>query len=237
VSLTGLAGARFPTDPEPEFVDINASNVAAVTLQENNAVALVDLERGSVVSSFSAGITTHAADLFDDGVVSFTDTLTARREPDAIGWTPRGQLVTANEGDYPEGADGLRAGSRDFTVFDLDGSVAFEPGADFELAAAAAGLYPDGRSDDRGSEPEGIEVATFGSRTYLFVGSERGNFVAVYRLAGASNPRLVTLLETGDRPEGLLAIPSRNLFVTANEADGTISIFSGTNRAAPSGGH
>ena len=33
------------------------------------------------------------------------------------------------------------------------------------------------------------------------------------------------MLATGDRPEGLLAIPSRNLFVTANEGDGTISIF------------
>ena len=61
----------------------------------------------------------------------------------------------------------------------------------------------------------------------MFVGSERGAFVAVYRLDGG-RPRFVQLLSTGQAPEGLLTIPSRNLFVTANEGDdqdGSISIF------------
>ena len=39
VAMTGLA-AVAPDDPEPEFVDVNADNVAAVTLQENNHIAL-----------------------------------------------------------------------------------------------------------------------------------------------------------------------------------------------------
>ena len=64
----------------------------------------------------------------------------------------------------------------------------------------------------------------------MFVGSERGAFVAVYRLDSGNPPRFVQLLSTGQAPEGLLTIPSRNLFVTANEgddADGTLSIFEG----------
>src|SRR5699024_11084699 len=40
VELTGIAD-RFGDDPEPEFVDINANNIAAVTLQENNHVVLI----------------------------------------------------------------------------------------------------------------------------------------------------------------------------------------------------
>ena len=50
--------------------------------------------------------------------------------------------------------------------------------------------------------------------------------MAVYRLNGnKEKPKFIQILETGNRPEGLLAIPQRRLFVTANEGDGTISIF------------
>ena len=47
---------------------------------------------------------------------------------------------------------------------------------------------------------------------------ERASFVAVYRDTGAE-PEYLQTLPSGIGPEGLLAIPSRNLFVTANEAD------------------
>jgi DNA-binding beta-propeller fold protein YncE len=220
VDLTGLPGLTEPSDPEPEFADINANNVAAVTLQENNAVALVDLASRSVVASWSAGISSHAADTIDDDVIAFMDTISEEREPDAIAWTPAGNLLTANEGDW-------LGGSRDFTIFRPSGEIVFDAGASLELAAVAEGLYPDGRSDNKGVEPEGVEVGSYGSHTFAFVGAERAAFVAVYRLSTDRNPRLVQLLRTGSRPEGLLAIPARELFVTANEGDGTISIFGG----------
>jgi hypothetical protein len=228
VQLTGLAD-RFPEDPEPEFVDINGLNVAAVTLQENNHVVIVSLADGSILADWSAGTTTHPADTEDDGDIVFDDTLVnARREPDAIAWTPGRRLITANEGDYDlDLADGEFVGGRDFTVFSALGTVAFEPGASFELQAVRHGHYPDDRSDSKGTEPEGVEVATFQNRTYAFIGSERGDFVAVYDITTERAPRFVQLLPTGDEPEGLLAIPARALFVTANEGDGTITIFSG----------
>lgn len=227
VILEGLG--RFPSDPEPEFVSIRANNIAAVTLQENNYIALVDLVplSGNLIGGFSAGTTTHLADLTDDGVISFTDLLTdSRLEPDAIGWTPRGNLVTANEGDYDLDADFV--GGRNFTIFAPDGTLLFDSGPELELAAAAAGYYDDGRSDSKGTEPEGIEIARYLNHTFLFVGMERADAVAVYRLDGnESRPRFVQVLGTGDRPEGLLAIPQRGLFISANEGDGTISIFQG----------
>jgi len=228
VSLSGLAG-RFPNDPEPEFVDINAHNIAAVTLQENNHIALVHLPSGRVIRHFPAGTVTHTADLEDDGMIAFDDMLTdSRREPDAIHWTPEGFLVTANEGDYDLDADFV--GGRSFTIFAPWGRVVFDSRADLEIELAAAGLYDDTRSDSKGSEPEGIEIAEYDGRTFLFVGMERAapGAVAVYQLRGEDErPRFIQILETGNRPEGLLAIPRRDLFVTANEGDGTISIFAG----------
>ena len=38
------------------------------------------------------------------------------------------------------------------------------------------------------------------------------------------NPELVTILPTGIGPEGLVAIPQRNLFVSANEKDNENSV-------------
>ncbi|MGY1832675.1 hypothetical protein ACI8AA_19865 [Geodermatophilus sp. SYSU D01180] len=225
VELAGLPGLAYPTDPEPEFVDVNARNVAAVTLQENDAVALVDLRSRSVVGSFSAGTVTRAdADLEDDGAATFDDALTAPREPDAVQWTPDGDLLTADEGDLA----GEPSGGRGWTVFSPGGEVLYASGGAAERALAGAGRYPDGRSDDKGAEFEGAEVAAVRGTTYAFIGSERGDAVLVYDLADETAPRLLQVLPTGDAPEGLLAVPNRQLFLTSNEDDGTISVFGPT---------
>ncbi len=222
VPLTGLPGAAFPGDPEPEYVDVNRSNVAAVTLQENNAVALVDLRRRTVVGSFSAGTVTRTdADTADDGVVAFDDPLTAPREPDAVQWTPSGNLVTADEGDLAAEP----SGGRGWTVFAPDGRVLFSSGGSAERALADAGFYPDGRSDDKGAEFEGAEVARVFGVTLTFIGSERGDAVLGYAMVDDRRPYLLAVFDTGDAPEGLLAIPQRGLFLTSNEDDGTISVF------------
>ncbi len=238
VQLTGLA-TRFPEDPEPEFVDINSQNQVAVTLQENNHVVIVNLADGKVLSHWTAGTTTHAADTANNGDVNFNGQITnARREPDAIIWTPGGRLLTANEGDYTIDLAGGFAGSRDFTIFSADGKVVFEPGADLERAAALAGHYPDARSGSKGIEPEGAEVAFYGGIPHAFVASERGDFIAVYRIDDETKPVLTQLLPTGDAPEGVHAISHRNLLVASNEGDGTISIYQyvvGSNGASKPG--
>jgi hypothetical protein len=222
VALTGLTDALYPTDPEPEYVDINRDRIAAVTLQENNAIALVDLDTLAVVDSFSAGTVVRAdADIADDEGIAFDDALEAPREPDAIQSTPDGNLLTADEGDLvPE-----PSGGRGWTVFSPDGDIVFTAGGEAEQALAGADRYPDGRSDDKGAEFEGAEVADLRGGSYAFIGSERGDAVLVYRFEDESAPVLVQLLETGDAPEGLLAVTRQQLFLTSNEDDGTISVF------------
>lgn len=215
VDLTGLA-AVAPEDPEPEFVDINDANEAVVTLQENNHIVVIDLASGRVIRHFSAGtVDLEKIDTKRDGIINPVDRIAGvKREPDAVKWLDADRFVTANEGDY-------EGGSRGFSIFRKDGTVEFESGAALDHLAIRIGHYPDRRSNAKGNEPEGIEVARFGNETLIFVASERASFVAVYRDRGPGQaPEYLQVLPAGVGPEGLVAIPSRNLLVVSSEVDG-----------------
>ncbi|WAJ27074.1 esterase-like activity of phytase family protein [Antarcticirhabdus aurantiaca] len=213
VELTGLSGDT-PEDPEPEFVDVNADGEIVVTLQENNAIAIVDGKTGAVTAHFSAGaVALENVDTQEDGRIAFTDQIEARpREPDAVKWLGTDRLVIANEGDW-------KGGTRGFTILTREGTVAWESGPAFEMELARAGHYPEGRSDAKGVEPEGLAVAEFGEERLIFVLFERGSAVGVYRDAAGAAPEFLQLLPSGISPEGAVAISERNLLATANEAD------------------
>jgi hypothetical protein len=214
VDLTGLAEVA-PEDPEPEFVDVNARGEAVVTLQENNHIVIVDVASGRVLRHFSAGAVTLAqVDARRDGVIRPTQALEAvRREPDAVKWLDEMRFVTANEGDY-------QGGSRGFTIFNVSGAVEFDSGNTIEHLAIRLGHFPERRAGNRGAEPEGIEVATFGADRLIFVGLERASLVLVYRDRGPGQaPEFLQALPSGVGPEGLVAIPARNLLVAAGEVD------------------
>lgn len=212
VDMTGLAEVA-PSDPEPEFVSINAKNQAVVTIQENNHLVIVDLASGDVVGHFSAGTATaenvpvKKARMSDASGTSEN----VRREPDAVAWIDDERFVTANEGDY-------EGGSRGFTIWNTKGDVLFDSGNQMEHLGMSHGHYPAKRAHKKGTEPEGVAVGTFGGDTLIFVNSERGNFVAVYKDTGGV-PEFLQFLPTHVGPEGLLAIPNRDLFAVANEVD------------------
>lgn len=214
VDLTGIADL-FPEDPEPEFVDINSENLAVVSLQENNYIALVDLASGEVVNSFSAGSADlNQIDTTEEGVITLDSSLAeVPREPDAVAWISDTMFATADEGD-------LFGGSRGFTIFDTYGNIVYDAGNTVEHIAARLGHYPEARSENKGTEPEGIEFGSYASGDYLFVGLERASLVLVYRIGDdPSAPEYVQALPSGIGPEGLLAIPGRDLFVVASEND------------------
>ncbi len=211
VELTGLSEIA-PDDAEPEFVGFNEAGEIAVTLQENNHIAIVDATTGKVTTHFTAGaVTLENVDTKKDGAFKFTGKVEdALREPDAVKWLDNDRFVVANEGDY-------EGGSRGFTIFNKTGEVLHESGPSFEYQAANAGHYPDARNK-KGIEPEGIETGTYGEDKLIFVAAERASLVGVYKDTGGE-PQFVQVLPSGVGPEGLVAIPSRNLLVTANEAD------------------
>lgn len=212
IELTGLGGVAAD-DPEPEFVDVNSLGETVVTLQENNHLAVIAAD-GSVQNSFSAGtVDLKNVDLARDGALTFDKSQSGiAREPDAVKWLDDDHFITANEGDY-------RGGARGWTVFNRDGTVAHESGASLEHALVQIGHYPEKRSDKKGIEPESVETAAFAGTPMAFIGSERGSVVAVYDMTDPAAPLLKQLLPSGIAPEGIVAIPERNLLVTANEAD------------------
>ncbi|MFD2793969.1 esterase-like activity of phytase family protein [Promicromonospora vindobonensis] len=216
VAALGAAGLDTPQDAEPEYVAINPSDTkVAVTLQENNGVAVLDVVTGELENVFSAGeVALEGVDVDDDGAIDQTgSTEAAPREPDAIGWVDDEHVATANEGDW-------KGGTRGWTVFEAaTGDVVWDAGAELEELAVRVGLHNDDRAGKKGVEMEGLAVATLDGVRYAFVGSERSNFVAVYDVSDPASPRSVQVLATTNGPEGLLPVPSRNLLVVSSEED------------------
>ena len=230
-------GCPFPADPQPEFVDIRGTR-AAVTLQENNGIAIIDIgdpRNPALKSLFSQGkVADRPADLKRDGAISFADAYPSgagasatvgMRMSDSIAWNRDGTvLFTADEGELNF------TGGRGWSAWRPDGTFLWDDAGALEQEAAFRGQYSDARSASRGVEMEGLDTGVFGDREFAFVASERGGFLAVYDITKPLVPSLVQLLPTGVRPEGVLAIPSRRLLLTADEGDGvsgTISIFEG----------
>ncbi len=231
-----LKNAQYPTDPQPEYIAIHQTGTQAlVTLQENNAVALIDIgdpAHPELTRIFSLGTVERIqdADVHNDGEIALVDSMKGRREPDAITWVGPKHFATANEGDTGYNTFGRNeySGGRGFTLFDLKGRVVFESASASDRLAVLYGHYPDSRSGKRGIEMEGITSGVYDGRRYLFAASERGSFVEVHDVSKPASPKFIQFLPTGQSPEGLLAMDERadmGLFVAANENDGTIDIF------------
>ncbi|MEU4361001.1 esterase-like activity of phytase family protein [Promicromonospora sp. NPDC023987] len=240
VPALAAAGLDTPQDVEPEYVSINPSDTkVAVTLQENNGVAVLDVVSGELLNVFSAGeVALEGVDTDDDGAVDQTGSVEAApREPDAIGWVDDEHVATANEGDW-------KGGTRGWTVFEAaTGDVVWDAGAELEELAVRVGLHNDDRAGKKGVEIEGLSVATLDGVRYAFVGSERSNFVAVYDVSDPASPRFVQVLATTNGPEGLLPVPSRNLLVVSSEEDSaedgvraSVSVFGKGHRYARDAG-
>ncbi|WP_417228349.1 esterase-like activity of phytase family protein [Amphritea sp.] len=211
VDMTGLAEIGA-IDPEPEFVDFNSRNEIVVTLQENNHLAIIDAASGKILNHFSAGsVELEGIDVKKDKKLDFSGKQTRLREPDSVKWIDDNRFVIANEGD-------MNGGARGFTIFHKDGRMLFESGTSFEQEVILAGHYPEKRSGKKGSEPEGVVVGEFDGQTYIFILSERGSVIGVYRDTGGA-PEFIQLLPSGMAPESGLVIPQRNLLVSANEKD------------------
>lgn len=145
---------------------------------------------------------------------------------------------TDNDGDF----DALYAyGARSFSIWSVNGELIYDSGndiAEIQLQLSpntfnADGGEIDGRSDDKGAEPESVEILQLANRTILFVGLERTNQILVFDISVPSSPEFLQLLSApGDAaPEGVLVIPAeqsptgKDLLIVSNEGSGTISIY------------
>ncbi len=112
------------------------------------------------------------------------------------------KTTTAN-GDYDGDGDTDQIysyGARSFTIFDSYGNQIYDSGEDFGTFTSflETSLFneddgeKDGRSDDKGVEPEALTIGTIGDYTYAFIGFERQSAIVVYDITNPWSPEFIT---------------------------------------------
>lgn len=148
-------------------------------------------------------------DLGDDGLAPVCDDSPAAG---LLGDADLGRLnVTTASGLRADGScyEQLYAfGGRSFSVWSTDGDLVFDSGDTFEQVTAEAlgdafntnhtETAFDGRSDDKGPEPENLTIGEVGGRTYAFVGLERAGGVMVYDITRPERSEFVTYVSNRD---------------------------------------
>lgn len=254
---------------EPENIAVNrAGTTAYVTLQEANAIGVLNLNTNSFASVIGLGLKDFSApgnriDPLNNGTPSLiSPNVRGLYQPDGIAAYEAGgktYLVMANEGDTREddgdrrnastlGAtsplNNLRVsgpdssagnlvafGGRSFSIRDENGNLVFDSGDRLDSEAIARGIYDDGRSRDKGVEPEGLELITIGNRVFAFIGLERTTTgaVAIYDITDPAHASFIDMLATpGDlAPEGLrgFIMDGNYMLAIANETSGTTTLY------------
>ncbi|MGR8980808.1 MAG: choice-of-anchor I domain-containing protein [Gammaproteobacteria bacterium] len=222
---------------EPEYIAISPDGKKAyVTLQEDDAVAYVDLVNERITGYCALGAARHKIDARYDGWVNFDQSMTGLREPDGIALAAKGRyFVTADEGDTesdPDDPGQPMSGGRTVSVFDAaTGALLGDTGNQIDEFAFANHVYPDRRSSRKGSEPEMLVSFDLDGIPFAAVGLERAAAVELISLADPHHPKVVALGKiAGDEdksPEGIdhFEANGEHYILTANELNGTVECF------------
>ncbi|HYN54503.1 MAG TPA: choice-of-anchor I family protein [Methylotenera sp.] len=122
-------------------------------------------------------------------------------------------------------------GAHSLSIRDEAGNIVFDSGSILDAKAIELGIYDDTRSDDKGVEPEGVELIKIGDKTYAFVGLERTTKAAVgiFDVTDPAHASFIDMIVTnGDvAPEGLegFTMGGRHYLAIANEVSGTTSVY------------
>ena len=145
-------------------------------------------------------------------------------------------------------------GGRSVSIVDPETKqIVWDSGSEFEQKIAE--LFPeqfnsnheafkfDDRSDNKGSEPEGVTLGKIGAKTFAFIGLERASGIMVYDISNPNQAKFVQYLnhrnttetevtKQGDLgPEGLIFIAAKNspngrpLLVVGNEVSGSTAVY------------
>ncbi|WP_270935552.1 choice-of-anchor I family protein [Falsiroseomonas oryzae] len=153
-----------------------------------------------------------------------------------------GRLVVSNATGLRGDTDGdgdidqiLTYGARSFSILDSNGAIVFDSADLIERIASkiVATATFDDRSDNKGPEPEGIEIGEVDGRIYAFVGLERSHVTLAFDVTDPTDVSYAGIAQRpGDlNPEGGLFISATDsptgeaLFVSTNEVSNNISVF------------
>lgn len=228
LSLDGV-GLEAPATPNPVRVAFSPNGkTAAIALQVNNGIAIVDMENKKVEKIFSTGVTKHRADLKEDGVPFIEDPFIGRLEPGDLTFGPDGKLIyTANEGApsiAPE-KEGIWSGGRNFSIFQIDGTLVYDGMDKLEQSSYVLGSYPDSRSLIRGIEPNGVTMGKIDDKPAMAILARYADGVFFFQLEQLENPFFVGMVASGGKkPVAISGFQTKDGFVAVDE-DGLLSIY------------
>ncbi|KJS45372.1 MAG: alkaline phosphatase [Roseovarius sp. BRH_c41] len=147
---------------------------------------------------------------------------------------------TDGDGDYDQL---FHYGSRSFTIYNAAGEIVYDSGSLFsqliaeirpELFNQDEGEF-DGRSDDKGVEPEAIAVGVVEGKPYVFIGLERDSGIMVFDISDPANPVFDSYIDSevnaNISPETIAFIPAEQSatgfaqIAIAHEGDGNTVIY------------
>ncbi|WP_318568004.1 choice-of-anchor I family protein [Salinigranum marinum] len=181
-------------------------------------------------------------DAFDFDAIEGIDSVEELQRPENLG--AKGVTTTLGDTDGDGRYEEIYVfGGRSFSIFSTDGERVFDSGSDFERITAERfpeqfnndnnESDPDGRSDNKGPEPEGLTLGQVGDHHYAFIGLERIGGVMVYEITDPESPSFVQYInerdfsvdieaeiEDGDAPAGAAGDlgPEGLAFATAAES-------------------
>jgi len=113
-------------------------------------------------------------------------------------------------------------GGRSFSIWNTNGSLVYDSGNFLTTKTNELGTYAEGRSDDKGTEPESVVTYAIGESVYAFIGLERTGDVFIFDITNTQAPNFIKSLPNTS-PEGLLIVPAaespngKDLIIVSNE--------------------
>ena len=106
-------------------------------------------------------------------------------------------------------------GARSFSIWEVTETgltQTFDSGDMMErmLLANRPDLLDDGRSDDKGPEPESITLGTIDGQLYAFVALERSDAVMSFAITSPSSAEYAGIIQTQDAPEVIHFVPAED---------------------------
>lgn len=135
------------------------------------------------------------------------------------------------DGDYEEL---YTLGGRSMSVWDTSGNLVWDSGDLLEQVVLDNGTWDDGRSDNKGPEPEGVTIGTVSGTPYAFLGLERTNEIVVFDITDPEEPVYVTSIlapVATTSPEGIEFVAGDDsptgepLLIVTYEVSKTIVVF------------
>lgn len=178
-------GASFAQDMEPEYLTISQdSRTAWVTLQENNAIAKIDIRTKSITDIFPLGFKSYNLDANAIDPSDKDNAISLRKanvksiyQPDAIAMFENGGLpflFTANEGDVRE----YTAFAENKRIKDLAlDAIAFPDGAELKKDANLGRLNVTKTMGDSDGDGDYDELYSFGARSFSVWNGHNGKLL------------------------------------------------------------